>query len=139
MAEEAVPKELVERLAVRLARPRPMRRGSVSERWIKCNKSACACCQDEQARHGPYYSLTWAIGGQTRSRILSAEQAVVARQQIDADREFRKDVEAYRRATEQWADTQLTQMQQEATSPEAAKKGGSKKPSLRRSLRKSRR
>jgi len=84
---------------------------------------------DENARHGPYYSLTWAVGGQTRSRILDSEQAAVAREQIKADREFRLEVESYRRACEQWADQQLTQVQDEAGSQEAAKKGGSKRRS----------
>lgn len=140
MAEESsVPRDTVARLAAQFAGPRAMRRGSVSERWMKCNKSVCACAADEQARHGPYYSLTWAIGGETHSRMLNAEQAAVAREQIDADREFRKDVEAYRRACEQWADEQLTQMQQEAAGPAAAKKGGLKQPSRRRSSPRSRR
>jgi hypothetical protein len=139
MAEEAaVPKE-VERLAAQLARQRAMRRGSVSERWMKCTKSACACGQDEEARHGPYYSLTWAEGGQTRSRLLTAEQVALAREQIEADREFRRDAEAYRKACAQWADAQLSEMQEQAASPEAVKKGGSKKPLRPRSLPRSRR
>lgn len=140
MTEEsgAIPRE-VERLAVRLARPRAMRRGSVSERWMRCTKSACACAQDDEARHGPYYSLTWAEGGQTRSRLLSAEQVALAREQIEADREFRKDAEAYRKACAQWADTQLSEIQDEATSTEAAKKGGSQKPSRPRSSPRSKR
>lgn len=137
MAEEsAVPKE-VERLAAELARPRAMRRASVSERWMKCTKSACACGEKDEARHGPYYSVTWAEAGQTRSRLVSAEQAAVVRQQIQADRDFRRDVEAYRRACRQWADAQLAEIQNEAAAGEAAKKGGSKKRSRRRSARRS--
>ena len=30
--------------------------GSVSERYVKCNKAGCACADDTDARHGPYYS-----------------------------------------------------------------------------------
>ncbi len=52
-----------------------MRRGSLSERTIKCSKPGCACAQDPKARHGPYYSLTHAIDGKTRSRFLTAEEA----------------------------------------------------------------
>ncbi len=58
-----------------LAGPRPMRRGSLSERFMKCNKSGCACTERPQARHGPYFSLTRGVAGSTRSRLLSAEQA----------------------------------------------------------------
>jgi hypothetical protein len=137
MAEDSIVPKEVERLAAQLARPRAMRRASVSERWMKCTKPACVCGNDEQARHGPYYSVTWAQAGQTRSRLVSAEQAAVVRQQIKADREFRGDIEAYRKASQQWADAQLAETQDQAASGEAAKKGGSKRRLRRRSARRS--
>jgi hypothetical protein len=87
-----------------------MRRGSLSERTIKCSKPGCACAQDPKARHGPYYSLTQAVGGKTRSRFLTVEQAEVVRQQIDAGREFRGRVDSFWEACEQWADTQLAEV-----------------------------
>ena len=137
MAEDStVPKE-VERLAAQLARPRAMRRASVSERWMKCTKSGCACGDDDAARHGPYYSVTWAQAGQTRSRLVSAEQLGVVREQIAADREFRREIEAYRKVSQQWADTQLAESENQAASAEAAKKGGSKRRWRRRSARRS--
>ena len=98
-----------------------MRRGSLSERTIKCSKPGCACAKDPQARHGPYYSLTHAVGGKTHSRFLNAGQADLARQQIDAGREFRSRVDAYWEACETWADTQLEGWT--ASSEEAEKKG----------------
>lgn len=52
-----------------------MRRGSLGQRWMKCGKERCACATDEGARHGPYFSLTRRVGGRTRSRRLTAEQA----------------------------------------------------------------
>src|ERR1035438_10894347 len=69
---------LVRQLATELAQPHPMRRGSVSERLIKCGKAGCACGRDPKARHGPYQSLTQAVGGKTRSRFLTPEQTAVA-------------------------------------------------------------
>lgn len=113
-----------------------MRRGSLSERTIKCGKPGCACAKDPKARHGPYYSLTHAVGGKTRSRFLNAEQAVLARQQIDAGREFRGRVEAYWEAAESWADAQLDGP---AASAEEAEKRGSKPTSKAKSSRKSKR
>jgi hypothetical protein len=136
MAEDVEAPKEVERLAAQLARPRAMRRASVSQRWMKCTKEACACGADEHARHGPYYSVTWAEAGKTRSRLVSATQLPVVRQQIEADREFRRDLAAYRRASQQWADAQLAEIEQ-AASQEAAKKGGLKKRWRRRSARKS--
>ena len=127
---ERVP-DAVGALAARLADPRPMRRGSLSERAMKCGRKECRCQQDPQARHGPYYSLTRAEGGSTRSRYLTAAQAVVARQQVEAGQEFRTHVEAYWQACEQWADAQLDAA--EAVSQETAKKGASKRRSKRRS------
>ena len=78
----------IRQLAAELADPKPMRRGSLSERTIKCSKPSCACAHDPKARHGPYYSLTQAVGGKTRSRFLTGEQADVVRQQIDAGRKL---------------------------------------------------
>jgi hypothetical protein len=72
----------VRQLVTEMAQPRPMRRGSVSERSIKCGKAGCALQPEPAARHGPYYSLTQAVAGKTHSRFLTAEQVAVAKQQI---------------------------------------------------------
>jgi len=125
----------VRQLAADLADTKPMRHGSLSERTIKCSKPGCACAQDPRARHGPYFSLTRAVGGKTRSRFLTAEQAALARRQIESGRAFRERVDAYWDACEEWADQQLADVP--ASSAEA-KKGGSKRNSRRRSPRKSR-
>ena len=136
MTREAVP-AAVRELAIELAEPMPMRRGSVSERSMKCGRKDCRCQQDPQARHGPYYSLTRAEGGKTRSRYLTAEQAVLARQQVEAGQQFRTHVESYWQACEQWADAELDGP--EAASKEAAKKGASKRRSRPRSSARSKR
>ena len=127
----------VRAVAADLATPHPMRRGSLSERYVKCSKPGCACATQAEARHGPYYSLTWVRAGRTQSRFLSAEQAAVARRQVEAGRRFRQQVDAYWAACERWADAQLDAPA--AASSEAAEKGGSPRPSTRRSPRKSRR
>jgi hypothetical protein len=117
-APPGVPSQ-VRQLATELADAKPMRRGSLSERTVKCSKPGCACAQDPKARHGPYYSLTHAVGGKTRSRFLTAEQADLVRQQIDAGRQFRGRVDALWEASEQWADRQLADIS--ASSGEAKK------------------
>ena len=104
---------------------------------MKCNKPGCPCAEHPRARHGPYFSLTRGVGGSTRSRLLSAEQADIARLQVEAGRQFRRQVEAYWGACEPWADAQLDAP--EAASQEVAKKGGSKKSSMRKSLLRSKR
>jgi hypothetical protein len=124
----------VRQLATEFVDVKPMRRGSLSERTIKCSKPSCACAQDPKARHGPYYSFTHAVEGKTHSRFLTAEQAELVRQQIDAGRQFRGHVDALWEACEQWADSQLADV---SASTGEAKKGGSKRISKMKSPRKS--
>ena len=124
----------VRQLASQLADAKPMRRGSLSERTIKCSKPGCACAQNPKARHGPYHSLTQSVEGQTRSRFLSDEQADLAQQQIQNGRQFRSHVDALWEACEQWADSQLADI---SASSGEAKKGGSKRISKTKSPRRS--
>ncbi len=133
MPNPMVPEE-VNAVASQLAEPRPMRRGSVSERYVKCNKAGCACADNKDARHGPYYSITRVVKGRTKSRWLDTEQARQVREQVAAGQKFRELVGAYWQACEQWADAQLENP--EAASQEAAKKRASKRRSKsRRSTR----
>jgi hypothetical protein len=112
-----------------------MRRGSVNERRMKCGPAHCACQRDPKARHGPYFTLTQAAGGKTRSRYVAAEQVPALRRQIEAAREFRQQVEAYWEACEQWADAEL----QATPAAEAAEKKGSRRVSGKRSAKNSKR
>ncbi len=131
MPSEAVP-AAVRALATRLADPKQMRRGSVSERAMKCGQKGCRCQQEPQSRHGPYYSLTRGEGGKTHSRYLTAEQATLARGQVEVGQQFRKQVEEYWQACEKWADAELD-APEAVSEAEAAKKGGSKRRSKPRS------
>lgn len=125
--DDQVP-DAVQVLAETLSQPRPMRRGSLGERWIRCGKERCACARDEGARHGPYFSLTRSEGGRTRSRRLTAGQAERVREQLAAGRAFREQVEAFWRACESWADAEL-----EREAAPRAEKRGSRRSSRRRS------
>lgn len=120
----AVPPQVTE-LSEALSEPRAMRRGTVNERRMKCGQANCACQRDPKARHGPYYMLTQALGGKTRSRYVRPEQLPVLRRQIEAGREFRQQVEAYWEACEHWADAEL----EPRRAAEAAEKKGSRRAS----------
>ena len=124
----------VRELATVLSQPKPMRRGSLSERSMKCGKADCPCQNDPKARHGPYYSWTRPVAGKTKSRYLSPPQAELARQQIEHGHKFREQVEQYREACEQWADAQLEGIP--AASRESSEKGGSKATFKTKSSRK---
>jgi len=120
MAQSLEVPDPVREHANRLAQPQPMRRGSLSERYVKCSKPGCACAANPKARHGPYYSLTRSVGGQTHSRFLSAEEVDLVREQIATGQQFRRRVETYWAACEQWADRQL-ETGEEAGEPEVKK------------------
>jgi hypothetical protein len=112
-----------------------MRRGSLSERYVKCNKAGCACNQDADARHGPYYSWTRTVGGRTQSRWIAADQVEQVREQLAAGQQFRQQVEALWAACEQWAEAE-TEM---TAAAEGVEKRGSRRRSRRRSRPKSQR
>ena len=111
-------------LALQFTQPKPMRRGSLSERYVKCSKPGCSCAGDPKARHGPYFSLTRGVGGRTESRFISPTQAELVRRQVEAGQQFRRQVEAFWEACEQWADAQLAT----PAASEAAQKRGSRQP-----------
>lgn len=134
MANATVPGDVLN-LAHQLADPKPMRRGSLTERYVKCNKAGCACGDSEDDRHGPYYSVSRVVKGRTQSRWLDAGQVETVRRQIEDSQQFRQDVEAYWQACERWADAELETP--EAASRGAAEKKGSKPRSKPRSARKS--
>jgi len=105
----------------------PMRRGSLTERFQKCGKKGCPCHEDEEARHGPYFSLTRAVAGRTRTVHLRAEEAEIVRAQVEAGRLFRQDLEDFWHECERCADAELEAVRK--VSPEEAEKGGSKRRS----------
>jgi hypothetical protein len=105
---------------------------------MKCGQAGCRCHEDPEARHGPYFSVTRGVGGQTRSRYLTPEQAALAKQQVKAGQDFRKEVDGYWQACERWADAQLDSAQAASTG-EAAKKGGSRRRSTSKSSARSKR
>jgi len=119
------------RLADFLAHPRPLRRGSLGERRMKCGKPNCPCAHDPDARHGPYFSLTRAHQGRTESRYLSPGAADLVRRQLDAHRELRARVREYEAAGEAWAEEELNA--ETADAQAEAEKGGSARRSRRNS------
>jgi hypothetical protein len=134
LAQTDLPAAVRETLTA-VAEAQPMRRGSLSERWVKCSRPSCPCSEKPAARHGPYFSLTRMIAGKTRSRLLTGEQAEIVRRQIDAAHRFRKRLEAYWQACERWADAQI-----DAAAPvPKGEKGGSRRRSKRSLLERSRR
>lgn len=134
MIPTAISAEVVDKVS-QLSCPQSMRRGTLSERYVKCSKPRCGCRQDADARHGPYYSLTRGVGGKTQTRLLSAQQAAMVRRQIAAGQKFRREVERYWEVCERAADQELAEPP--AAPEEAAEKKGSKRTSKKNSAKRS--
>lgn len=116
----AVPADVAAALAA-LGEPRPMRRGSLTTRRMKCGQPSCPCQRDAAARHGPYTEWSRVVGGRRLSRYLSPAQADQVRGQIAAGLGFRRSVEGLWEAAERWADAELSI----DAAKETAEKGGS--------------
>lgn len=137
MPERADVPAAVRDRARQLAEPQPMRRGTLSTQYLRCNKPGCACADAPGARHGPYYRVVRVVQGRTQARHVPADRAETLRRQVEAGQEFRQRVEAYWQVCERWADAELDAPA--AAAQEAAKKGASKQPSQPRSSRRSKR
>jgi hypothetical protein len=135
MAESERPSD-VDAIARELAAPKPMRRGSVSIRYVKCNKPTCACAESDGARHGPYVSWVRVVGGKTQSRWVPADRVELLKRQVAHGQEFRKTSEAYWQACEAWADEEIFGSRSPG-SAEPVNKTASRRPSTRASSRRS--
>jgi len=79
-----------DQLKERLGRIGDMRQGSLVERYIPCGKSSCQCHERNPAGHGPYFSLTRAVEGKTKTRIIPTDSVPLAREQLAECRKFRE-------------------------------------------------
>jgi hypothetical protein len=123
------------RLTAQLADPIPMRRGSLTERTVKCSRPGCPCKDRSEARHGPYFSLTRSVAGTTQTRLIAEAQADTVRRQIETGRQFRDATALYWEACERLADAEIERRVDPAA--DRREKGGSVRRSRRRLRKKS--
>ena len=114
-----------------------LRPGSLVERYRRCGKTQCHCAGKAAVGHGPSWSLTREVGGKTVTRVIPPATVEQTRRQLAEHRRFRGITRELIEASEQLCNALLEAP--EAASPEAAKKGGSKRPSRRRLPPRSRR
>jgi hypothetical protein len=69
--------------------------GSLVQRYTTCNNPNCRCADPEQ-RHGPYWQLSWKLGGKTISKLLSAEDAALYQEWITNRRRLEAALEEMR-------------------------------------------
>jgi hypothetical protein len=97
-----------DQLKVRISQIGPMRPGSLVARFRKCGKPTCHCAKKGATGHGPCYSLTHAVSGKTRTRVIPEGPAVdLTRQQVAEYQRFRELVQDLVAVSEQICDCQL--------------------------------
>lgn len=114
-----------------------LRPGSLVERYRRCGKTRCHCAQEGSAGHGPSWSLTREVAGKTMTRVIPSDAVERTREQIVEHRRFRGLARELIETSEQLCDS-LLEAPEATSEKEAAKKGGSKRSSTRRSSPKSR-
>jgi hypothetical protein len=72
----------------RMTRLGDMRKGSITEAFRCCGKSACACSAPDHPGHGPYYAFTTKVAGKTKTVQLRAGSRL---------KRFHREVEVYKR------------------------------------------
>ena len=81
----------VTELKAELAALGPMLPGSISKQWNVCGKPGCRCKDPKHPRrHGPYYQLSFTLGGRSSSLFLKPGELVAARRCLRRYRRFRE-------------------------------------------------
>ena len=97
-----------DQLKDRISQIGQMRPGSLVARFRKCGKPTCHCAKKGAKGHGPCYSLTHAVSGKTRTRVIPQGPAVdLTRQQVAEYQRFRGLVQELVAVSEQICDWQL--------------------------------
>ncbi|HAM49919.1 MAG TPA: hypothetical protein DCP92_04210 [Nitrospiraceae bacterium] len=69
----------------------PVLPGSISEQWNVCGTSGCKCKDTENPKkHGPYYQLSFSVGGRSSSMFIRKADITEARKRVKRYQEFKK-------------------------------------------------
>ena len=83
--------EKVRRLKQKLLNLGPVLPGSISEQWNVCGTRGCKCKDPIQPKkHGPYYQLSFSVGGRSSSLFIRKDDVAEARKAVMRYQEFKK-------------------------------------------------
>jgi hypothetical protein len=69
----------------------PMLPGSISTQWNVCGKPGCRCKDpDRPRRHGPYYQLSFSVGGRSSTLFFKREELAAVRACVRRYRRFKE-------------------------------------------------
>lgn len=81
----------VEQLKKKLVQLGPMLPGSISEQWNVCGTPDCQCKDpDKPVRHGPYYQLSFTVGGKSSTMFIKKEDLPEARRRVKRYQQFKE-------------------------------------------------
>jgi hypothetical protein len=85
------PQKKAEQLRGKLLKLGPILPGSISEQWNICGTPGCKCKDPANPKkHGPYYQLSFSVGGRSSSLFIRKEDIFDARQRVRRYREFKR-------------------------------------------------
>ena len=86
-----MPKNKVDQLKQKLLNLGPVLPGSISEQWNICGTPNCKCKNPQNPKkHGPYYQLSFSVGGRSSSMFIKKEDLSDARKRVQNYQEFKK-------------------------------------------------
>ncbi|MBI4690687.1 MAG: hypothetical protein HY754_10560 [Nitrospirae bacterium] len=84
-------KKNVEQLRQKLLGLGPVLPGSISEQWNICGTPGCKCKDTvNPKKHGPYYQLSFSVGGHSSSMFIKKEDVAEVRRRVKRYQEFKK-------------------------------------------------
>lgn len=80
----------VQQLRDKLHEIGPILPGSISEQWNVCGTPGCQCKDAKNpVRHGPYYQLSFTVGGRSSTMFIRKEDLAEARRRIKRYAQFK--------------------------------------------------
>ena len=80
----------IEQLKRKLGRMGPMLPGSISEQWNVCGTPGCRCKdQDKPVKHGPYYQLSFTVGGKSSTIFIKNEDLAEVHRRLKRYQQFK--------------------------------------------------
>jgi len=80
----------IEQLKGKLVQLGPMLPGSISEQWNVCGTAGCRCKDpDNPKKHGPYYQLSFTVGGKSSTLFIRKEDLPEAKRRLKRYQQFK--------------------------------------------------
>lgn len=94
----------IKKLEETLTQIGPMLPGGITEQWNVCGKPGCKCKDAENPqKHGPYFQLSFTLGGRSSSMFIRRGQLVAARRCVRNYLRFKALTEQLLQARVAWA------------------------------------